>query len=104
VLALERYAWTYAGVHGNISVAGPAQRELLEKLEMRGRNRIEQMRVLRVMETGIIAQESSSTTASEKRLREPVTSTFIRQTSLDIGKEVVFMIAHEKDINRVVLL
>src|SRR5215475_930481 len=104
MLALEWYSWTYAGVHGNIRVAGPAQRELLEKLEMGGRNRIEQMRVLRVTEMGIIAQESSSTTTSEKRLREPVTGTFIRQTRLDIGKEVVFMIAHEKDITRVILL
>jgi len=104
VLALEWYPWTYAGVHGNIGVAGPAQRELHEKLDMCGRNGVGQMRVLRVTETGIIAQESSSATASEKRLSEPVTGTLVRQTRLDIRKEVVFMIAHEKDITRVVLL
>ena len=103
-MALEWYPRTYAGVHGNIGIAGPAQRELPEKLDMRGRNGVEQMRVLRVTETGIIAQESSTTTASEKRLSEPVTGTFVHQTCLDIGKEVVFMIAHEKDITRVVLL
>jgi hypothetical protein len=53
VLALEWYPWTYAGVHGNIGVAGPGQRELHEKFDMRGRNGVEQMRVLRATETGI---------------------------------------------------
>src|SRR6266581_4194646 len=104
MLALERYPWPYAGVYGNIGVARPAQRELPEKLDMRGRNGVEQMRVLRITETGIIAQESSTTTASEKRLSEPGTGPLVRQTRLEISKEVVFMIPHEKDITRVVLL
>jgi hypothetical protein len=104
VLALERYPWTHASVHGNIGVTGPAQRELHEKSDMRGRNGVEQMRVLKITETGIIAQERSSTAASEKRLSEPGTGILVRHTRLDIGKEVVFMIAHEKDIMRVVLL
>jgi hypothetical protein len=103
-LVLEWYPWTYTGVHGNIGVAGPAQRELPEKCDMRGRDSVEQVRVLRITETGIIAQERSTTTASEKRLSAPGTGTLVRQTRLDIGKEVVFMIAHEKDITRVVLL
>ena len=104
MLALERYPWTYASVHGNIGAAGPAQRELHEKFDMRGRNGVEQMRIPRITETGIIAQESSSTTASEKRFSEPGTGILVRHTRLDIGKEVVFMIAHEKDIIRVALL
>jgi hypothetical protein len=71
---------------------------------MRGGNGVEQMRVLRITETGIIAQKSRSTTASKKRLSTPGTGSLVRHTRLDIGKEVVFMITHEKDILRVVLL
>ena len=104
MLALEWYPWADASVHGNIGVARPAQRKLPEKRDMRGRNSVEQMWVLRVAETGIIAQESSSATASKKRLSEPLTGPLVRQTCLDIGKEVIFMVAHEKDITRVVLL
>src|SRR5438093_9262230 len=52
----------------------------------------------------LITQQGGSATASEKRLGKPITGSLLRQTCPEIGEEVVFMIAHEKDIGRIVPL
>src|SRR5712692_4003026 len=98
VLPLERYPWPHASMDGNIGLAGPTQRQIHEKRQMFRRNRVVQARVLRVTEMGMITQQGGGATASEKRLSAPRTGPFVRQTGMEIGEEVVFMIAHEKHI------
>ena len=100
----ERYAWTHASVYGNIGLARPTQREIDEKRQMFGRDSVEQTWVLWITEMRMLTQQGGSPPASKKRLTLPRTGPLVGQTRLEIGEEVVFMIAHEKYIGRIGLL
>src|SRR6266446_1395679 len=104
VLPCERYAWAHASVYGNIGLARPTQREIHEKRQMCGRDSVEQTRVLWITEMRMITQQGGSPAASKKRLTLPITGPLVGPTRLEIGEEVVFMIAHEKHIGRIGLL
>ena|SRR5947199_4137271 len=101
VLPFERYAWTHTSVYGNIGLARPAQREVHEKRQMFGRDSVEQTRVLWITEIWMITPQGSSSPASKKWLTLPITGSLVGLTRLEIGEEVVFMIAHETHIGRV---